>query len=377
MTLHTDTPGTAPTSSPPPPTTTTTTTSRTTEPARKPKSRGWVIVLILLAAAIALGVLYSIGALRSRPHVALVTSGEGPYWDLVIAGANEAAKQYDVELTVVRSKSNADTQTQLIRDLLAKNYDGIAISPIESQTEATMLAETASRTTLVTVDSDSPVARRVCFVGTDNYSAGRTLGERVKSLLPEGGDIVICVGRIEKKNTQQRRQGVIDELLERPFDPDHLADPLDAPLKGPHFNVIATLADNADREAAVKLAGEALTKYPNVKCFVGTLSYSAPMVLKALDAAGKTGKVQVIGFDLDDATLEAITAGNIAGTIMQDQFGMGFHTIRILADEARGNHGGLPMFQAYLLPSQLVTKDNLDQVKAQQISKGNASTQRS
>jgi len=347
-----------------------------TAPPRKPKLGPWVIAFVLLAIAIGLGVLWWLGALRSRPHVALVTSGEGPYWDLVIAGANEAARQYDVELTVVRSKSDSVAQTQVIRDLLPQKFDGIAISPIEPQTESTMLAEVAANTTLVTVDSDSPVARRICFVGTDNYTAGRTLGERVKSIMPEGGDVVICVGRAEKKNTQQRRQGVIDELLERPFDPDHLIDPLEAPLKGPHYNIVATLADNADRDAAVQLATEALSKYPNVKCFIGTLSYSAPMVLKALDGAGKSGKVNVIGFDLDEKTVDGLGTGTVAGTIMQDQFGMGFHTIRILADEARGNHGGLPMFQAYLLPSQLVTKDNLDQVKAQ-LMRTTVTTQRS
>lgn len=374
MTVQTD-PGSPSTTAPMPPPSSTAATGAS-QPSTGPKIHRWVIGFVLVAALVALGVLWSLGALRSKPRVALVTSGEGPYWDLVIAGANEAARQYDVDLTVVRSKSDSIAQTQAIRDLLPQKFDGIAISPIEPQTEATMLAETASQTTLVTVDSDSPVARRVCFVGTDNYTAGRTLGERVKSVMPEGGDVIICVGRIEKKNTQQRRQGVIDELLERPFDPDHLIDPLDAPLKGPHYTIVATLADNADRDAAVQMATEALSKYPNVKCFVGTLSYSAPMLLKALDASGKTGKVNVIGFDCDDRTIDGIDAGTVAGTIMQDQFGMGFHTVRILADEARGNHGGLPMFQTYLLPSQLVTKDNVAAVKAQ-LTKTTASTQRS
>jgi ribose transport system substrate-binding protein len=368
MTVQTDVPGST--------TTTTTSPPTTTARPKEPRIHRWVIGFVVLAVVVGLGVLWSLGSLRSKPRVALVTSGEGPYWDLVISGANEAARQYDVDLTVVRSKSDSVTQTQLIRDLLPQKFDGIAISPIEPQTEATMLAEVASNTTLVTVDSDSPVARRVCFVGTDNYTAGRSLGERVKSIMPEGGEVIVCVGRLEKKNTQQRRQGLIDELLERPFDPDHLIDPLEAPLKGPHYTVVATLADNADRDAAVQLATEALSKYPNVKCFVGTLSYSAPMVLKALDAAGKTGKVNVIGFDLDEKTVDGLSTGSVAGTIMQDQFGMGFHTVRILADEARGNHGGLPMFQAYLLPSQLVTKDNLDQVKAQ-LTRTTASTQRS
>src|SRR3954454_11899429 len=99
MTVQTDVPGS--------PTTTTisaTTTSppMTPPPRNRPRLGAWVIGFVLLAIVVGLGALWWLGALRSKPHVALVTSGEGPYWDLVIAGANEAARQYDVELTVVR-----------------------------------------------------------------------------------------------------------------------------------------------------------------------------------------------------------------------------------------------------------------------------------
>ena len=71
-------------------------------------------------------------------------------------------------------------------------------------------------TILITNDSDAPKSKRLAFIGTNNYKAGRALGKLVKEALPEGGDVVLFVGRLEQLNARQRRQGVIDELLERP-----------------------------------------------------------------------------------------------------------------------------------------------------------------
>ena len=44
---------------------------------------------------------------------------------------------------------------------------------------------------------------------------------------------------------------------------------------------------------------------------------------------------------------------------MQDQYGCGFHAVRVLADRAKGIKGGLPLFQAHALGYQAIRKDNL------------------
>ena len=69
-----------------------------------------------------------------------LVAGEGPYWDLVIDGAREAAEQYDVNLTVIRSKPDEPTQSQTIRDLIGKKYNGVAVSPIDPMAQAVMPA---------------------------------------------------------------------------------------------------------------------------------------------------------------------------------------------------------------------------------------------
>src|SRR5436190_21475880 len=69
---------------------------------RRPFGKLTVAAVLLLIAGLAF---WFFVLNKSRPRVAIVTSGEGPYWDRVIAGANEAARQNDVDLTVIRSKS--------------------------------------------------------------------------------------------------------------------------------------------------------------------------------------------------------------------------------------------------------------------------------
>ena len=333
----------------------------TPSPARPRFRWGFILLVLIVAGAI----LWSAGAFRPEPRIVLVTSDQ-PYWDLVIKGAQEAADQYDVKLAVYRAKPDVESQTALIRSLIDEKFAGIAVSPIDPVTQAAVLAQVAGKHTLVTFDSDSPASSRLCFVGTDNYAAGRLCGQKVRESVPDGGEVLISIGNLEKENGQRRRQGVIDELLDRPFKPDQEMDPVDsAPLKGPQHTIVATLIDTNDPAKATELTVAALKANPNVKCIIGLNAYSTPAVLKALEQAGKLGQVQVVGFDTHPDTLAGIEAGNVFATVVQDQWGCGFHTVRILAENSRGNTTGLPMFQRRTLPVEIVTKSNVAAVRGQ------------
>src|SRR5207249_2766580 len=97
-----------------------------------------------------------------------------------------------------------------------RGVSGIAISPISAANQVGLLNDAAAKTNVITHDSDAPASKRLCFVGTDNYKAGRAAGKLVKEALPEGGKIMIFVGRLEQLNAAQRQLGVIDELGDRP-----------------------------------------------------------------------------------------------------------------------------------------------------------------
>lgn len=323
------------------------------------------LLRILVVLALAGVILWQAGVFTPKPTIAMVTSGDTPYWDRVVAGAQSAADVYEVRLKVLRPKTAVEAQTEAIGDLRAEKLAGVAISPINPASQVAMLAEIAAVTPLVTMDSDSPVAKRLCFVGTDNYHAGRLLAERVRAVMPEGGEIAVSLGNPLKENTRLRRQGFIDGLLEREYEPDRPADPFDQPVTGGPYTISATLVDGSDPARATELAATLLRERPNTRCFVGLLGYSAPAILKAVSDAGKQGQVKIVGFDADAQTIAGIEAGHITASILQDQYGIGFQSVRILAENARGAAGGLPMFQRRTLPCEVVDASNVAAVKAQ------------
>lgn len=325
-----------------------------------------LLVIILLAIML----LWYFGAFKRKPRVAIVV-GEGPYFDLVLSGAREAERQYDATLTVVRVKG--DQQGDAIRALVDQGYDGVAVSPFNPPAEAAILSDLSATTTLVTFDSDAPTSNRLCFVGTDNYAAGRLAGQQARAVAPSG-EVLLLVGSLDKENLQRRRQGVIDELVDRPFEPSHPMDPADAPVKGEGDTVVVTVIDAGDPDAVVASCAKALKEHPNTKVCVGLNAASPARLVKAIEQAGQTGKVAVIGFDASSATLEGIEAGQIAATILQDQFGSGFHAVRILAEKARGDASGMPMFQRRTLPVEIVNKENVASVRAQLAGNGRAAT---
>jgi ribose transport system substrate-binding protein len=292
------------------------------------------VVLLLLIGTVGA---WQAGWLKPRPTVALVTNNDDPFWDPVIEGAQKAAAQSHLKLKVIKGTGKEADQTQAVRQLLAEGISGLAISPIDGQGQTEVLRQAAVQMPLVTMDSDSPNSSRLWFVGTDNYASGRQVGAILQDAVPDGGEVLICVGSVTADNGKLRRQGVIDELLDRPYSQIGPFDPIDAPIKGQKYTLVGTCVDMHDKERAVQLAAEAVQKHPNLKCIVALYSYSAPAVLKALEQTGKLGQIKVIGFDVLPETLAAVKSGNVFATMQQAQYDIGFDTIRGLSDALSGD----------------------------------------
>ncbi|HTL28559.1 MAG TPA: substrate-binding domain-containing protein [Tepidisphaeraceae bacterium] len=338
----------------------------TTETSTRPRKSHFLPYLVVLLILIVLGsILYSSGALKPKPHIAVVTASTGPYWDLIIRGAKEAAEKYDARLDVITPPSNREAQSAAIHDLVGKGYDGVAVSPNDPVRQADVLSEIAAEAKLVTFDSDSPISNRICFIGTDNYDAGRTAGQHLKEAVPDGGEVIIAIGSLDKINGQQRRQGVIDELTDRSFEPQRPMDPVDQPIKGAKYTIVATLVDGIDQAKATQLAIDAIKAHPQVKGFVGLFAYSAPTILKALESSGKLDQVKVIGFDTNEETLAGIEQGHVYASMMQDPYYIGLETVRILSEASRGNRQAVPLFQQYNLSCDPVMKSNVAAVREQ------------
>ena len=301
----------------------------------------------------------------SDPEVsfAYVTNGVDPFWDLCAAGVRIAEKEFGVSCEVLMPPKGVVDQKRMMETLLAKGIDGIAVSPVDAENQTPFLNEVADNTILITNDSDAPKSKRIVFIGTNNYKAGRALGGLVKKALPEGGEVMLFVGRLEQLNARQRRQGVIDELLGRPEQSLEKVnyDPVDATnltAEGSKYTILDTRTDNFDKARAKSNAEDAIAKYKDLKCMVGLFAYNSPSCIDAIKEADKLGAIKICGFDEQDALLQAITDGQAYGTISQQPWEYGYESIKMLKKISEGTQPENTYQEVSFLE---VTKDNIDE----------------
>lgn len=296
-----------------------------------------------------------------RPTVAFISNNPFEFWTIAQRGTEKAAKEFDVTVEFrMPPLGKPSEQRDIIEDLLAKGVDGIAISPNDAENQAPFLDTVADQVPLITQDSDVPAgSKRLCYIGTNNYEAGKAAGELVKQALPDGGRVIIFVGKLDVQNAIERRQGVMDEL----------AGQKDA--TGPKlgkYDLLDTLTDDASQERCKANAEDALGKHredPESLCLVGLWAYNPPAMLAAVKGADLAGKVSIIGFDENEETLQGIIDGHIKGTIVQQPFQFGYEAVRMLAALARGDRSVLPKGGIQYVPHRVIGPDNVEAFRSE------------
>jgi ribose transport system substrate-binding protein len=293
-----------------------------------------------------------------KPAVAFITNNPEAFWNIAEVGAKKAADEYGVDLSFIKpATGDASVQKERIDQMLEQGVKAMAISVIDPKNQTRYLQGVAKRTMLLTQDNDAPDCGRLCYIGTDNYAAGRAAGALVKQAMPEGGTVVIFVGQIEPLNARQRRQGVLDELSGEKDTPSEPGTKLG------NYTLYKTFTDQPEgatkaKENAVQALNE-LSKTENI-CMVGLWAYNPPAILSAVKDQGKLGKVKIVGFDEDPATLDGIKAGHVHGTIVQQPYQFGYMSVKLMSEIVQGNKKNLPTNGQLPVPHLAVTKEGKD-----------------
>src|SRR5712672_1372397 len=297
----------------------------------------------------------------AKPKLAFVTNCVAEFWTIAAFGVEAAKKECDVDVNVYMPPTNTvSEQKKILEDLLAKGTDGIALSCIDPDNMTALVDKVASKTLLITHDSDAPKSKRLCYVGMDNYDAGRLCGKLIARAIPQGGPVVILVGNLDQDNSKRRRQGIIDELLGRSSDPTRF-DPQNAKLQNDKYEIRATFTDQTDHAKGKAAAQDALARWSDLACMVGLFEYEPPLILEAVKSANKLGKVAMVAFDENEATLQGILDGQIFGTVVQNPYEYGHTSIRLLASLARAKDAAAR--------SALLPKDGFLGIPAREINK--------
>jgi ribose transport system substrate-binding protein len=276
--------------------------------------------------------------------LAFVTNNSSDFWTIAQKGVEKADKELDnisVEFKMPGS-GNVDEQKRIIDDLLSKGVNGIAISPIDPDNQTQFINETAKKALVITQDSDAPGSDRAVYIGTDNVAAGRQAGELIKEALPNGGKIMVFVGKTDARNAKERLQGIKEVL------------------NGTKVEIIDVRTDDADPARAKSNAADTLVKYSDISALVGLWSYNGPAILSAVKEANKVGQVKIVTFDEETDTLNGVKDGSIVGTVVQQPFEFGYQSVLAMNKILSGDKSVIPANKQVIVPTLVIKKDGVE-----------------
>ena len=292
-----------------------------------------------------------------RKKFGVITTGVASFWDVCKTGAENAGKDLEVDVEVIMPNGGVEQKNKM-EDLLSRGVDGIAAAVIDPVNQSAFFDEVADRVEFITMDTDAPNSKRKVYIGMDNYDAGRLCGQLIKEAIPDGGEIAMFVGRLEQDNSRRRRQGIIDELLDRSHDSSRY-DPPGQVVTGEKYSVVATLTDQFDRAKGKSQVEDVLTKHPDIACLVGLFAYNPPLIIEALSQAGQLNKVQIVGFDEDPVTLQGIVDGTVYGTVAQNPYEYGYQSVKMLKALTEGDASLIPESKFVNIPARQIRQDTV------------------
>jgi ABC-type sugar transport system substrate-binding protein len=249
---------------------------------------------------------------------------DNPFFVAMYEGARARATRLGLPAAVRAVANNADLagQAAQVRALVAAGNDCYAVAPITATNLVSALRGTR-RPIVLNSPIDATAAKRLgvrtlAYIGTDDFAAGRLAGERMAALLRGGGDVALLGGWAGNLNSALRLGG------------------FERGIRGSPVRVIARATADYDRTKAEIAAETILRAHPGIAGFYAANDLMALGAADALAAAGKTGKVRVIGLDGIPEALDAVRAGSLSATVSQYPYVMGEMAVEACAAAARG-----------------------------------------
>ena len=305
--------------------------------------RWWIAAAVALAAVSC----NRGGQQGAAKTVALVMKTlNNPFFVEMEQGARAAADSLGLALIVQAPEREIDVerQMQIVENLIQRRVDVLALVPSGSR-EIVPAVVKANRANIPVVTVDTRVdtaalrqagARIATFIGSDNVDGGRLAGQFVARRLGGRGRVAVLEGIPGHETGDSRLRGFREALAGHPG-----------------ITVVASQTANWERDQAFNVAQNVLQSHPGVQAIFACNDVMALGAVEAVAAAGRTGRIAVVGFDAQDDARAAIRAGRMDATIAQRPREMG----RLAVITAHRLLRGEPVPAEQPVPIELVTRE--------------------
>ncbi|MEJ7136999.1 sugar ABC transporter substrate-binding protein [Amphibiibacter pelophylacis] len=268
----------------------------------------------LAAAAVLLGGVMALPAhAADKPKVALVMkSMANDFFRTMEEGAKAYQKanaaQFDLISNGIKDETDTVAQIKMVEQMVNQRVNAIIIAPADSKALVPVLKSAVDKGILVVnIDNkldDAALKEKnlnVPFVGPDNRAGAKLVGDFLGKQLKSGDEVGIIEGVSTTFNAQQRTLGFQDAM------------------KAVGAKVVPVQSGQWEIDKGNTVAASMLREHPGLKALLCGNDNMALGAVAAVKAAGKTGKVAVVGYDNIAAVKAKLADGSMLATA--DQFG--------------------------------------------------------
>ncbi len=265
------------------------------------------------------------------------------FWNSVLAGAQKAAKEQDVEILWAGPDREGDRekQIQIVEDFIVRKVAGIVLAPTDARALVPVVERAAAaKIPVVIIDSDIETDKRVSFVATDNYAGGALAAKHMANILGGKGKVAVIKYMAGSASTSARENGFI-ETLKKGF---------------PEIELVEDRYGMDTVETALSATEDVLTRHKELDGIFACNESTSRGALRALESQRRAAAVKMIGFDAADALIKGLEDGRIDALVVQNPQAMGYKGVSSAVAAINGQSVKARIDTGV----ELVTKDRLN-----------------
>ncbi len=266
-----------------------------------------------------------------------------PFFVSVKEGAQKGAEELGAKLVVTDAQNDASTQMKDVENLITQKPDLIIIDPADSDAIVAAIQEANdAKIPVITIDRAAKGGDVVSHMGFNAIKAGGLEGQFIADTVKGKGNVVEIQGIMGTNVAQDRSKGFNDVIA-----------------KYPDIKKVATQSADFDRAKAMKVMENILQANKNIQAVYAANDEMALGCLEAIEAAGRTKDIVLVGNDCLDDTMKAIKEDKMKATINEPPYFLGKTAVQTAVKYLKGDK----VEKSVILESTLVTKDNVDSIK--------------
>lgn len=268
------------------------------------------------------------GAADDAIGVALIVkTNANPFFVAMQEGAEAAAAESGVSLTLAAGKEDGDEDTQIkaIEDAIARGDKGILITPNGPGVNDALLKARDAGLYVIALDTPPDPADTVDITfATDNFLAGQLIGEWTAAQLNGEKATIALLDLFDDKIVSvdyNRDQGFLEGLGIDTADPtvngDEAATGSYTGGAGGEYEIVGNEATQGAEDGGLAAMETLLSKNPDINVVYTINEPAAYGAYQALQAAGKSEGVLIVSIDGGCAGVDQVKDGIIGATSQQ------------------------------------------------------------